>query len=284
MYFSTPPPGAIKNARLCGLLYPGWECLFLVDEPSVSNGTVAAIRQHGGLVAPFPALPVAMDRNGTVQRTRLGHTLSRLLVALDSTVDRVLVRDVDGRLSGRERLAVEEWQRSGRSLHVLRDHPGHCHRPLLAGLIGLRLTPALRAHLLRSLQSWSGQYPADRRFEATERYGNDNDFLLAHVWPQLDYLAHDSYCCEEFPDTDTNEGTDTGTGTVTDTDAQGRNSSRARSVHPFPSERIDFEHCGQIFSYGGEGREDPVLAAHVEQMEGWVAPMRCRGRPDWEYG
>ncbi len=248
----------------------------------MSPGTAAAIRQNGGLVAPFPALPITMDRNGTVQRTQLGHTLSRLLVALDGTVERLLVRDVDGRLSGRERLAVEEWLRSDRSLHVLRDHPGHCHRPLLTGLIGLRLTPALRAHLLRSLQSWSGQYPAERRFEATEAYGNDNDFLLTHVWPQMDYLAHDSYCCEVFPDMNTN--TNTGTDTGTDTDVQGRNSSRARSVHPFPSERIDFEHCGQIFSYGGEGREDSVLASHVEQMEGWVAPVRCRGRPDWEYG
>ena len=247
-------------------------------------GTIAAIKKQGGRTALFPALPVSMDRDGRVRRTQLGYTLSRLLVALDKTVECVLVRDVDGRLNGRERLAVEAWLRSSHPLHILRDHPGHCHGPLMPGLIGLRLTPPLRTYLIESLQSWSAQYSPESRFQATFEHGNDRDFLVAYLWPHVDHLAHDSYCCEMSWDKYK----------VKARGVQAANASRSNSVQPFPVERIDYEHCGQVFSYiegggvgGGEGSQDQgesALAVHVEQLAGHVSPLRCRGHPDWEYG
>lgn len=254
------------------MLYPGWECLFLVDEDGASASTVADIRRNGGTVAPFPALPVSLNEDGSVQRTRLGRTLSRLLIALDGTVARLLVRDVDSRLNGRERLAVEEWLRSDRSLHVLRDHPGHCRTPALTGLLGLRLSPDMRSQLLRGLQAWSSRYPEHSRFQATEVRGNDDEFLASFFWPQLQqhalsYMAHDSYCCEAFRDK-----------------LDGRADRNSSSTRPFPSERIDYEHCGQVSSSGGEEQEDAVSSAQVAELEVRVAPMSCRGHPDWDYG
>ena len=49
----------------------------------------------------------------------------RFTVASDPSVTRYIMRDVDSRLSAREKLAVDEWVRSGRKFHVMRDHPSH---------------------------------------------------------------------------------------------------------------------------------------------------------------
>lgn len=46
------------------------------------------------------------------------------------------MRDVDSRLSARDRMAVEEWIQSGEPFHVLRDHPAHCGWPINAGMWG----------------------------------------------------------------------------------------------------------------------------------------------------
>jgi hypothetical protein len=51
----------------------------------------------------------------------------RFLIALDPTVDRYIIRDIDSRLNTRERIAVEEWIQSKMPLHSIRDHPNHCH-------------------------------------------------------------------------------------------------------------------------------------------------------------
>merc|ERR1712196_248419 len=59
----------------------------------------------------------------------------RFLVADDPKVDRYIVRDGDSRLNARERFAVEEWIRSGKGVHTIRDHPNH-DRPLNGGLWG----------------------------------------------------------------------------------------------------------------------------------------------------
>lgn len=48
---------------------------------------------------------------------------------------RYIVRDSDSRLNARDRFAVEEWIRSNKSVHSVRDHVNHC-RPLNGGLWG----------------------------------------------------------------------------------------------------------------------------------------------------
>ena len=60
----------------------------------------------------------------------------RFLPASEPGVARFLSRDIDSRLSAREALAVSEWERSGLPFHVMRDHPSHCHEPILGGMWG----------------------------------------------------------------------------------------------------------------------------------------------------
>ena len=47
-------------------------------------------------------------------------------------VDLFMSRDLDSVPTQREADAVEEWLRSGKTLHVMRDHPSHTF-PMLGG-------------------------------------------------------------------------------------------------------------------------------------------------------
>ena len=49
----------------------------------------------------------------------------------------VIFRDCDSRLSEREKILVDEWLKSNKDCHIIRDHPGHTC-PILAGTFGSR--------------------------------------------------------------------------------------------------------------------------------------------------
>ena len=49
-------------------------------------------------------------------------------------------RDLDSRFSEREKAATEEWLRSNKEFHFMRDHPYH-GSVILAGCWGCKLTP-----------------------------------------------------------------------------------------------------------------------------------------------
>lgn len=48
--------------------------------------------------------------------------LWRFLVLEDRDIDIFIVRDVDSRISKREENAVNEWVKSNKEIHVIRDH------------------------------------------------------------------------------------------------------------------------------------------------------------------
>jgi len=177
LYGSAPRycEGALRNLLLAEEVYPGWRCRFYVD------GTVPQryLRALGAWGAEIVAIA---DVKGPA------HGLFwRFLVAGDPRVDRFLVRDADSRVNLRERAAVDEWLASGKSFHLMRDHPVH-RMPILGGMwggLGGRLSdmPAL-------IDRW-GKF---------DRWGRDQEFLREMILPRIngDYLCHDSAAV--FPD------------------------------------------------------------------------------------
>lgn len=107
----------------------------------------------------------------------------------------VLFRDCDSRLGLREKGMIEEWLKSKKNCHIIRDHPGHTC-PILAGMFGVRNkiikylgqvvnTTDINAapvrfvegkdyfiHFLRNITKESDTYLIDQRF-------------LAVLYPQL---------------------------------------------------------------------------------------------------
>ena len=161
--------GALRNAELAARIYPGWRCRFHVGT-SVPSEIVAELRDRGAdvVMRPEPGDNRAM--------------LWRALPLLDPAVGAMIARDADCRLGVREKRAVDEWLASGRSFHIMRDHPLHTTE-ILGGMWGAR----------------AGAIPG--LAELLETYGNevhhgaDQRFLAEHVYPLVrnNVWVHDEF-------------------------------------------------------------------------------------------
>ncbi len=126
LYGSAPLylDGALRNARLASTLYPGWDVRFYISQ-EIDESLAQKLEALGAEV-------VRKQRLGVVDGM-----FWRFLPVSEPEWDAVVVRDVDSRVTHREAAAVEEWLESGKSLHIMRDHP--CHRVvIMAGMWGCR--------------------------------------------------------------------------------------------------------------------------------------------------
>ena len=76
--------------------------------------------------------------------------LWRFLPVLDPSVDLMVSRDLDSRLTTREQAAVQEWIDSGLAFHVMRDNPEH-GTEILGGMWGARMDSGLRKQLAKAM-------------------------------------------------------------------------------------------------------------------------------------
>jgi len=163
--------GAILNATLAPVIYPGWRCRMYCAS-SVPRPVVDQLVALGVDVRP-------------VERNELAYfgLFWRFLVADDPTVARYLVRDVDCVINVQERVAVDEWLASDRLFHVMRDYASHTEL-MLAGLWG-----GVGGAIPRMTDLVVHYY--DRH--AKERT-IDQRFLRHYLWPfvRQSCLCHDS--------------------------------------------------------------------------------------------
>jgi len=103
--------GAIRNAELWKTVYPDWQMVVYYDN-TVPQDTVDSLRKLDVKIIDVTNINIF----GMFWRF-LAHDLPESEYAI--------FRDCDSRLSLREKLAVDEWLSSGKSIHVMRDHPAH---------------------------------------------------------------------------------------------------------------------------------------------------------------
>eukprot|EP00940_MAST-03C_sp_MAST-3C-sp2_P000001 g1.t1 len=225
--------GAVANAKLVKTVYPGW-IMRVYHDSSVPSSILQRMRDDGVEL---------IDMTGS----SLNKMSWRFLAASDPTVSRYCCRDIDSRLSNREKAAVYEWIESGKKFHVLRDHPSHSNYAMSGGM-------------------WCGTHDAvpdmKERLEARQlghQYLQDMNFLNSVIWPiaQKSLLQHDSFSCDRF-----------GGGLS------------------YPTKRVGLEHVGSVY-IGGKMRkvdtdilaragENPKCTRHLQKV-----PDRVQG-PDRE--
>jgi hypothetical protein len=138
-------------------------------------------------------------------------------------------------------IAVEEWIDSKYKIHILRDHVNHCivmNGGMWGGVKGA--VPGMEEAIL----NWSSR----------DEYMADLHFLEKRIWPEIQgqQLAHDSYCCDRFPNT-----------------------------KPFPTQRSKtYQHVGQVF----DSHDNPRLMDIDGFIRGVPIPGSCRKQADWIYG
>lgn len=188
--------GALRNAELAAALYPDWICRFYCasDLPQdFLNQLLGHPNVQVALMLPKP------DRGGAFWR---------FMAAQDAGVSHVLFRDTDSRLSEREVAAVNDWLVSGKSMHLMRDHPFHW-TPIMAGMWGCK------GNALVNLEAQIAAY------QPSNEYGSDQAFLADVIYPKIkhDCVIHDAFSLSEA-------GLD---------------------VRPFPTVREGLEFVGQVY-------------------------------------
>ncbi len=186
--------GALKNAELQQKFYEGWISRYYVDEK-------VSIQIQQQLV------DVGAEVIISKQQHSFDGAFWRFLALADPEVEVAIFRDTDSRLGERERAAVEEWLKSGKDFHIMRDHPLHGAK-MLAGMWGCR-SDALR-NINQLVENWN----------TFDDKWSDQHFLANVVYPKTtgNVMIHDEFF--RF---------------------------KGESIKPFPTPRNDFEFVGDVF-------------------------------------
>lgn len=122
--------GFIQNFSAAKKFYAGWEVVLYYD--NTIDSFVKDFITHKKITS--------FDMSDSLIPGEFWRFLANDLDDVEFTI----FRDCDSRLSLREKLAVDEWVDSGKSLHVMRDHPFHQiplgvnEMGMLAGMWGLK--------------------------------------------------------------------------------------------------------------------------------------------------
>lgn len=161
--------GAIRNAKTTPKVLPGWKCRFYVAE-EIPKKYLNQLIELGSEVI---TCETSIGSSGMFWRYR---------AIDDKNYEFVIFRDTDSVIDLREADAINEWVKSGKSIHIIRDHPQH-DVPILGGLWGVR----------------NGAIPtfldALVRYTPNGYYGEDQEFLTKHVYKtnRNKIMIHDSF-------------------------------------------------------------------------------------------
>ena len=170
---STYNIGAIKNAELALLFYPDFECWFYIHQESVPIETIHLLKLISNVKIIF--------KSGNLNVCK---PMCWRFEAIDEPdVEIMMSRDTDTRFLLREKLAVVEWLNSGKTFHIMRDHPHH-NFTILGGMFGTKKIlniPSWKKHINNINQQHSRDY--------------DQTFLNDHIYPLIknDSLVHTSF-------------------------------------------------------------------------------------------
>lgn len=161
--------GAIRNAELVTNVYPGWIARFYCGTSVPAN----IINQLRLLGAEVVEMNTPGDWTGMFWRFQ---------AIADPDVEVMISRDTDSRLTLREAAAVEEWLKSNKNFHIMRDHPWH-GTEILGGMWGARKP------ILQDMVDLIDAYVKQSFWQV------DQKFLREIIWPRVnrDCTVHDPF-------------------------------------------------------------------------------------------
>lgn len=170
--------GALYNIELQEKIYPGWICRFYLDPDSVPGEIIQKIQDAGAEVVHRSSLfPKKPYFDGIFWRHE---------VMQDIAVERFIIRDADSRLSIREKICVDQWIESGKTLHIIRDHPHHGHR-VMGGMWGGINKEMSDFDFHKKIKEFTEKY------QSSKKRGRDQKFLAMYVYPLYKHsmIVHD---------------------------------------------------------------------------------------------
>ena len=113
----------------------------------------------------------------------------------DENIDYFLSRDADSRVTHREMVLVNEWIKSGKTFHIIRDHPNH-NIEILGGTFGINVKNFKQLSIdknFKSIDSYIDDYY--NIYDKDVEKWPDQDFLQKIVYPIIkdDNVSHIAY-------------------------------------------------------------------------------------------
>ena len=163
--------GAIKNAELLNDIYnDGWTARFYCGM-SVPDNIIEKLESIDNCQV------IRMDEDGNWDGM-----FWRFYPASEDDVDVMVSRDTDSRLNEREKSAVDEWLKSDKSFHIMRDHPWHGTQ-ILGGMWGVR------GNILKDMKRMIDGYKKGNFWQV------DQNFLKNNIYHMV---RNDSFVHDEF--------------------------------------------------------------------------------------
>lgn len=166
--------GMVANVKLAKQLFPDWKVRIYVAH-NIDTSLFKELAVLGAELKPMQWTP------------QVNGMMWRFLPLGDPEVSHMLSRDADSRLSLREVRAVNEWLKSEKAVHIIRDHP--CHNAVMPGGMWGADTQKLRQVLQRNNANMTIDLMGNHRFA-------DQVWLGNNIWryvAQGDHLAHDRF-------------------------------------------------------------------------------------------
>lgn len=185
--------GAIKNADIAKDIYPEFECWFYIHKETVPKEIIEELSKRKNVKIIF--------KNGDLNTCK--PLMWRFEAIDDDDVEIMMSRDTDTRIYMRERHAYDDWIASGKTFHIMRDHPAHSCQ-ILAGMFGTKKHEKILSWK-EIMNSFKQQGMPGNAWSAPHQY--DQRFLVNHIYPIIknDCLIHASFCkyegkqCKPFP-------------------------------------------------------------------------------------
>ena len=165
--------GAIINAELAKIYYPDFECWFYIHQETVPEEIINELTQLRNTKVILKTGDLSVSRP----------MMWRFEAIDEPDVEIMMSRDTDTRFLLREKLAVQEWLESGKTFHIMRDHPHHTFT-ILGGMFGTRK--------ISNISSW--KIIINNINQASSR-DYDQTFLNQYIYPHInnDSLVHSSF-------------------------------------------------------------------------------------------
>lgn len=164
--------GALKNAELMSKIYKQWKMVVYYDG-TVPRPIINKLNEIGVITIDATSFEI------------YGMFWRFFAYTIDDC-EYVVFRDCDSRISDREFSAVNEWIKSNKTVHVMRDHPAHkipygTDRPgILGGMWGIKKTGYdLFGHIMSFIKNKDLSYGSDQTF-LSEVYKTFQDDMIIH--------------------------------------------------------------------------------------------------------
>lgn len=165
--------GAIRNAELTVKYYPDYEFWIYIHKETVPEKIINELRK----IKNVKIIIKTGDLSKCLPMTWRFEAID------DPNVELMLCRDLDTRILKREVVIVNKWIKSGKTFHIIRDHPHHTGL-VFGGMFGTKK--------IKNIPSWKNL------LEKTNQIGDrmyDVKFLETCIYPVIkdDCVVHSNF-------------------------------------------------------------------------------------------